>query len=234
MSADELFASGEMGDRERADSRVGPHVVASQALPPRAGLEPGWRPMRLAMLAVAIVAVACATSFAVGQLRPARYGAQADIVLLPDAGYSDGAVNRMLVTAQVLLTSPAVLQPVASSFGTTVSQLQRSVSTSVPDQQSLIVRLTVQDSSRARAVAVAGAIVERYRGSAVDYGIQSPVSDRFLTPFALPGKVQPRPLRDIAAGAVVGVLLATAVVMLIVKVGGHGRAAPARAGAAGP
>ena len=54
---------------------------------------------------------------AVSALLPRAYGGQVEFLLTPRVELSDTAVERALLTEEVILTSPSVLGPVAAQAG---------------------------------------------------------------------------------------------------------------------
>lgn len=165
-----------------------------------------------------ILIVACSlASVGLGQTRPELYAAQAHIVVVPGTNFSDALVERVLVTEQVLLTSPSVLGPVAEDLGLTTSELQERLSTTVDRQESLVLRLTLLAGSPRDAADQLHAVMAQFEPVPADYGAGTSVTRRFLGPFPLPGRQQPQPLRDLALGLFAGCLLAAAMVLLQVK-----------------
>jgi capsular polysaccharide biosynthesis protein len=117
---------------------------------------------------VVAVAVAIVTAFALGAMlfgmtRERIYGAQVEVVFSPGADLSDNAVDRAMLTEEVILRSPAMLRPVGERTGTSVKALQDAISTEVVDQSNVL-RITVRNRDRARAVALAGLIADQYQG----------------------------------------------------------------------
>jgi hypothetical protein len=116
---------------------------------------------------IAAVAVAIVTAFALratlfGMTRQPVYGAQVEVVFTPGADLSDNAVDRAMLTQEVILRSPAMLRPVASSTGTAVEDLQQAISTEVVDQSNVL-RITVRSRDRVRGGTPARSPAEPYQ-----------------------------------------------------------------------
>jgi capsular polysaccharide biosynthesis protein len=115
---------------------------------------------------IATVAAAIVTAFALvatlfGMTREPVYGAQVEVVFTPGASLSDNAVDRAMLTQEVVLRSPAMLGPVASSTRTSVKDLQDAITTEVVNQSDVL-RITVRSRDRARAITIARLIADQY------------------------------------------------------------------------
>jgi uncharacterized protein involved in exopolysaccharide biosynthesis len=145
------------------DTMIPPH---RDDAPPATRLLGLWvhRPLGIvAVAAIALAAVVVCTLVALPVLlsRPAVYGAQADILVNPGGNLSDAATDRALVTQEVILSSRAVLDPVAAATGITARRLEQALSTEVVNQSN-VVRITVADRDQRTAQRLAQLITEEY------------------------------------------------------------------------
>jgi capsular polysaccharide biosynthesis protein len=149
------------------------------------------------------------------------YGAEADVLLTPRPELSDNAVDRALLTQTLVVVSPSVLQPVASRTGIPLDRLQRDVSAGMVNRSNIL-RITVADRERDRAVTVAQLVVVEYVRVAAGFGNAdtAPLRLTVLTPARQQDHlVQPQPWRALAGGTLVGLLVAALVVFLLRRPG---------------
>ena len=110
----------------------------------------------------ALVVVTCAGLAAgVSLLQTPVYGAHVDLLLKPRPDVSDTAVERAMLTEEVVLTSPAVLGPVAEEAGMSVEDLRRATTTSMLGRSNVL-RVTVGDPDPDRALTLVQAIERQY------------------------------------------------------------------------
>jgi uncharacterized protein involved in exopolysaccharide biosynthesis len=177
-------------------------------------------PLGLIAMACALVFLGCALiPAAVSALLPRTYGGQVEFLLKPRPELSDAAVERAMLTEEVILTSPSVLGPVAAQAGLSLESLKSKVTTGLVGRSNVL-RLTVADRERERAVSLVSGIQRQYTsmhpytatptsadGPAITYTVLTP-------PRLLDKPLGPRPLQMLAAGALVGIA-ATAVLAVI-------------------
>jgi hypothetical protein len=197
---------------------------------------------RLVATAVAAVVVILFSAGAVGYslLQPTVYGAQAELILAPRVDLSDAAVDRAMVTQTMIAQSDPVLGPVANQVGMPLDRLRGEVSVEMAGRSNIL-RLTVGDRSRDRAVTLARLVTNEYlkvaaaadpagAGSVGDPGAtrgpvtgtatddRPPVTPTLLSPAsALDTPLQPKPLRALAAGALLGLIAAAAAVAVLLR-----------------
>ena len=104
--------------------------------------------LRLIALISVLVFVACALiPTAVSALLPKVYGGEVEFVLKPRPELSDGVAERVMLTEEVILTSPSVLGPVATQAGLWMEELESRVTTTLVGRSNVL-RLTVADRER--------------------------------------------------------------------------------------
>jgi capsular polysaccharide biosynthesis protein len=184
---------------------------------------PRRRVGRLVAVALAIVVVCAAATVGYSLLQPRVYGAQVDFLVTPRPDISDAAVDRAMMTQLMIVTSDPVLQPVAGRFGMSVQGLRDNVTAEMVGRSNIL-RLTVGDRDRSRAVELAGLIAGEYLNETASVlGVpdgpdaQPPTRSTVLSAASpLPSPLQPRLARALAAGVLLGLLAgAVAVVVLI-------------------
>lgn len=119
-----------------------------------------------------------------------------------------------------LLVSPGVLNPVIKQLGlkTTPDKLADQVTATIP-LETVIIDVTVTDSTPAGAQRIAAAIADRFPAYIAEVegrpGKESPVQVRVPTPASAElTPVNPRPSRNLALGFVLGLLLGFGVALL--------------------
>lgn len=190
-------------------------------LAPRPQRDPGWRPraLSLALLALATVAVAAVTAYALAGLADPRYGARTDLLYGLGGAGSEPEADRLLATQVVMLRSQAVIGPVAARHGIDPELLAERVTAELLDG-SQVIQLTVSDRDPERALALATELADRYlevgRATLGGGAPQRPgdAGARTLTPpYLLSEPLWPRPLQAAAGGSIAGIVLATALVL---------------------
>ena len=181
----------------------------------------GGRPVRPATLL--LVGLAVLVSFAGAALafsllvQPKVFGGEAEFLLTARPELSDAAVDRASATQVEIITGPRVLQPVANRMHLRLPALEDAVSAGMVGRTNIL-RITVGDRDPARAVALAGLIAEQYGAVTAPAGRadSTQLTASVLTPArATDAPLQPRPLRALAAGALLGLLAATIAVVAL-------------------
>jgi hypothetical protein len=228
-------------DADKADGH-GPHPAALE-LSTVDEAPDGRRRRRIwvaAGLGVLIVALFAGAAVGYSMIQPTVYGAQAEFVLTARPELSDAAVDRAMVTQTMVVQSDLVLGPVAQQAGVPLAKLREQVSVDIVGRSNVL-RITVGDRDRARAVTLVQLIAWGYLRAPVaaptvpapspatagDTG--PPIVPTVLTPpTALEEPLQPQPRRALAAGAILGLLVAAGVVTLILRPRAAARPAPHR------
>lgn len=185
----------------------------------------------LVLVAATVVLLCVGTAYVVGvRLQPTLYGAKATFLLTPRPELSDTAVDHQTETQLLVVTSSQVLQPVASNSHVPLATLEREVSADM-DGRSYVLVITVTDGDRQRAVSLADGVARQYAAVAPTLTGASPqarpVEVKALTSAAgMDEPLEPRPLRTLAAGLVVGILAALVVVVLLLRPWRTGRQQP--------
>jgi capsular polysaccharide biosynthesis protein len=194
-------------------------------------LRPRWGLRRIALVS-ALVLLACALVPAVlSAFQAPVYGAQVEFLLRPRPDVSDTAVERAMLTEEVVLTSPAVLGAVADEAGIPLESLREDTTTSMVGRSNVL-RLTVADGDQDRALALVRAIEERYADlHAGDPAVDPSAPDAptitytVLTPARpLDDPLAPRPLQALAAGTLVGIVVAAGAALILLRPRIAGRA----------
>ena len=186
----------------------------------RSGTPRGPRTAVLVLIGVLIVLLTTGSALFYGlKMQPKVYGAQAEFVLSPRYELSDTAVDRATENQLIVATSDAVLAPVSASTGVPLSTLRNEVSADI-EGKSTVLAITAADPDPARALAIARLASVYYAQTAPTLAGDStdtrPLQVKVMTPAtALDRPLQPRPLNDLAAGLLVGLIVAGAVVLLL-------------------
>jgi uncharacterized protein involved in exopolysaccharide biosynthesis len=181
------------------------------------------RVVHVVALAAAIVAVFAGAAVGYSELRPTVYGAQADIILTPRPELSDAAADRAMVTQTMIVTSDPVLRPVVERTGVPLDRLRDAVGVEIVGRSN-VMRITAGDRSRTRAVTLVQQVTEEYLRVAADTpGPAGESRTPAITPALLSSAaplahpLQPQPLRALAAGILLGLLVAAAAVVVLVR-----------------
>jgi capsular polysaccharide biosynthesis protein len=160
-----------------------------------------------------IVVVAVVSAVFVGTRGAAEYGARADIIYITPASASLDTRERGLATQRGLVTSRAVLEPVAAAQGVSRRALEQAVAVDIGARDDLM-RITVGDQNRAKAVAIAQAVTARYLRLASELrpagtrAAEEPAPRLLSAAYALDDPLSPQPRRLVAAGLLIGLALA--------------------------
>jgi capsular polysaccharide biosynthesis protein len=176
---------------------------------------------KIVALAAAVIAVFAGGAVGYSLLQPTVYGAQAEFILTPRPELSDAAVDRVMLTQTMVMTSDPVLRPVATQARISLPRLRKAVTAEIVGRSNVL-RLTVGDRSRARAVTLVQLITRQYIVTATVPPIaedRTPTITSTLLSSASPvsSPLQPRPLRALAAGVLLGVLVAAAAVVALLR-----------------
>lgn len=166
------------------------------------------------LCAAAIVLVTVASAYLIGGTGTTVYGARSDVLYETNRELSDAASDRARATQVTLVTSRAVLEPVAEQAGASVNKLTDRVSVDLG--QDNVLTVTVGDEDPASAELLAGGVISQYVKVAENRTSQARAS--VLTPaYLLDDPIEPKPVRAIAAGALVGLALASAFVAMVLQ-----------------
>ena len=160
--------------------------------------------MAVMVLALVIVAISTLTAYWAGGRGPTVRGAQAEI-LVQVTGDSD--VGRRLSDQLALLESGRVLDPAANELDLSTGELRRHLDAAVVDG-SRVIRIEAWERTEARATEIVDVVARSYVGH-----LPTARATVVLAPVALRSPLAPTPLRSAALGAVLGLALATAMVV---------------------
>ncbi|HLL68097.1 MAG TPA: hypothetical protein VK453_20625 [Micromonosporaceae bacterium] len=212
-------------------SYVRPAQSAAKEPPPAVSegvRRPRPRMAKVVAFAVVIVALFGLGGFGYSQMQPTVYGAQADFILTHRSELSDAAVERAMVTQTMIVTSDPVLTPVAEQASMSVGPLRDSITAEIVGRSNVL-RVTVASANQARSVRLVQLITDRYlETAAAPTGTStttvpapdraSPVTATVLSTAApLRSPLQPRPVRAVAAGILLGLLVAAAAVAFLLR-----------------
>jgi len=183
--------------------------------------------MRWIALLFVLIPVGCAlAAVGVSTLLPPVYGAQADLILKPRIELSDAAAERVMLTEEAVLTSPRVLVPVATQGQRSLKAMKSAVTTAMVGRSSVL-RVTVEDRDKAQAQFLLQSIIREYgavhaKDSTIDPStLDSPLlTYSVLTPPRLLDEpVGRRPLAAMAAGTLIGLVIASAAALFLLRPG---------------
>jgi capsular polysaccharide biosynthesis protein len=219
----EARARGRPPRREAPDPAPPVDRPAAAAPPPDAAPEQEQPaapppPRRIALwevvaLLVLPVAVAALGAFATASLSDPVYAARSEIVF--DLRRLDwSGAERYLETQKVVVSGRTLLAPIAETFDLPVLELERDLRVEKVGDSGVL-RLQYRHPDPTLAQAVTKAITDRYLLVLREFERPDATSHRLLTPtFVLEQPVAPQPLRAAAIGAVLGLALAAAGVVL--------------------
>jgi uncharacterized protein involved in exopolysaccharide biosynthesis len=229
-------------DADKVDGH-GPHPAPVDPVPVPRRRRRIWA---AAVLGALIVALFGGAAVGYSMLQPTVYGAQADFILTARPELSDAAVDRAMVTQTMVVKSDPVLGPVAQQAGVALPRLRDQVSVDIVGRSNIL-RITVGDRDQARAVMLVQLITAAYLRAPGDVptpaipqpapaGSAAPPAAGDLGPPIVPTvltsatpleqPLQPHPLRALAAGAILGLLVAAGAVALMLRPRAAVRQAP--------
>lgn len=123
---------------------------------------------------------------------------------------SGDAASRFLATQPVIVASYPLVEPIAGVERLPVEEVTRGLSASLV-QGSTLMRIEYRDTDQARILRVLEGLTEGYLTLLRDMALVEGASHRLLSaPFLLEEPVGPRPMRAAAIGAVIGLAVAFA------------------------
>lgn len=123
---------------------------------------------------------------------------------------SGDAANRFLATQPVIVASYPLVEPIAGVERLPVEEVTRGLSASLV-QGSTLMRIEYRDTDQARILRVLEGLTEGYLTLLRDMALVEGASHRLLSaPFVLEEPVGPKPMRAAAIGAVIGLAVAFA------------------------
>jgi capsular polysaccharide biosynthesis protein len=187
-------------------------VANELALPARRGAR--WQ---LAVLAIAPVLAAAIGSYAVSSLSQNVYAARSEIVFnIRDLDWDPA--ERFLATQVVIAKSRSILTPVAATFEIPVKHLEKDLDVEIISSSG-VMRLQYTSRDGLMALEVIKAITDRYLVTLRESEQVEGGGHRLLTPASLiEDPVSPRPSQAAAIGAVAGLAIAAAGIILRTQV----------------
>jgi capsular polysaccharide biosynthesis protein len=197
-------------------------------VPEHALSRPGPRLRTLVLVALLVVLAFAGSALAYSLFMQEKlYGARVEYVLTPRPDLSDAAVDRLTQTQMLIVTSTAVLQPVASEFDLSVPVLEDAVSVGMQGRSNVL-EITVVRPDQQQAVAIADRLSTEYTRVVTPRttrGQDPPPLQQTLLAAAGPldEPVQPRPLRSLAGGVLIGSIVAGLLVLALLQPWRSGR-----------
>ncbi|MGY1621429.1 hypothetical protein ACI789_04435 [Geodermatophilus sp. SYSU D00965] len=170
----------------------------------------------MALLVVLLMVVPTLGAAVESASQPPVYAVEVEFLHEPSDTATVDSIARQLSTHAVLLTRRDFLEDAAAAVGRDPQELINSVSAE-PVEDSSVLRVQVLDPLRARGLATAEYLVDRYSAestrtaSFANHGSVTALG----SPEVLPDPVSPQPVRAAAGGLLVGVLLAVAFLTLL-------------------
>lgn len=176
---------------------------------------------RMTALLLVPVLLGAFGSFIISALSPTIYGARSEIVFsLRNMDWN--LAERFLGTQLVIVQSRTTLGPVAQQFSIPISKLKDDLTVEIV-RSSTVMRIEYRHHNAAAARDIVNAITDRYLLALREFEQVEGGSHRLLTPaLLLDDPIAPHPLRAAAIGALVGLAIAAAAIVLRAQV----RAAP--------
>ncbi|NMI00269.1 hypothetical protein [Pseudonocardia acidicola] len=140
------------------------------APPPRRSLT-GREWFRLVLLGLLLVVLGAGASVTTSLLLPPTYASRVEVMYKVQNEQSTGFLreDRNLTTQAVLMTSRAVLEPVAAANGMTVEDLGKKVTATIVEGSDFIT-IEAHDRNRTTATAIADAVAKSYLNIAGHFG----------------------------------------------------------------
>jgi len=160
---------------------------------------------RIAAVCAVIVLASLLTALFVASRQPTQYAGRADLLYVAATEVPLDVRERVLATHARLMTTRAVLEPVAASSGMELAELQDALSVEIGLDDVLEVTVTTEDPVTARALAQA--VADAY----VSFAATVPSQDniRLLSrAYSVDEPVGPSMSRAVAVGLLVGLQLA--------------------------
>jgi capsular polysaccharide biosynthesis protein len=168
---------------------------------------------QLAILAIAPVIIATAASLLLWALSPTLYAARSEVAFdIRSLGWD--SAERYLATQIVIAESPPILSPVAAAFNLPVKDLEKRLQVEIV-RSSGVMRIQYANRDAETAVGIVKAITDRYLVSLRVGELVEGGAHRLLTPASLlPEPVSQGPVRAALLGAMAGLVIAVAGVIL--------------------
>lgn len=200
----------------RGADATAPAVPPADAPPRRRASGIGRFLLWVGLLCVLPVLLAAAAAYtAAHYLDELRAGRSEIMFHLPEL--AGDAANRFLATQPVVVRSYPVVEPVARAEAMPVEDLLGNLDASMV-QGSTLMRIEYHDVDAERIVRVLEGVTIGYLGLLRDIALIEGASHRILSaPYLLEGPVSPRPIRAAAIGAVVGLAVAFAGLVILAQ-----------------
>jgi uncharacterized protein involved in exopolysaccharide biosynthesis len=169
--------------------------------------------LRSAVLLILLAAVGAAGAFAAATYADKVYAARSEIAF-DLRGLSWDSAERFLATQAVIATSQRVLEPIAAALGLQVKEIEEHLEVEKIGSSG-VVRLQYADKSGPLALDVARAVTDRYLAELSVFGGRESTGQWVLSPaFLLDEPIAPQPLRAAALGALAGLVVGIAGLLL--------------------
>lgn len=169
--------------------------------------------LRLALLFMLLAGVGAAGGFAAAGYVDKVYAARSEIAF-DLRGLDWDSSERFLATQVVIARSRTVLSPIGAALGIPIQELEDHFEVEKIGASG-VVRLQYADESGALALDVTRALTNRYLAELRAFGGKESTGHWVLTPaFLLEAPIAPKPLRAAALGALAGLLVGVAALLL--------------------
>jgi len=200
----------------RGADATAPSVPPAAAPPRRRASGFGRFLLWIGLLGVLPVLLAAAAAYTAANYLDELHGGRSEIMFhLPEL--AGDAANRFLATQPVVVRSYPVVEPVARAEAMPVEDLLDNLDASMV-QGSTLMRIEYHDVDAERIVRVLEGVTMGYLSLLRDIALIEGASHRILSaPYLLEDPVSPRPLRAAAIGAVVGLAVAFAGLVILAQ-----------------
>ncbi|HTO67163.1 MAG TPA: hypothetical protein VMM15_38600 [Bradyrhizobium sp.] len=168
---------------------------------------------RIAALLLVPVVLGALGSFIISALSPTIYGARSEIVFsLRNMDWN--LAERFLGTQLVVVQSRTTLGAIAEQFSIPFDKLKNDLTVEIV-RSSTVMRLEYRNANAVDAQQILNSITDRYLSTLREFEQGEGGSHRLLTPaLLLDDPIAPQPLRSTAFGALAGLALSVAAVVL--------------------
>ena len=201
---------------ERSWSAPG-QIIAPAGSQPATSRGRGRAVWRFAMLALAPIVLAGLGAYIGGALRETMYAARSEIVFYVRTLGGGGTADRFLATQPAIVGSRTTLAPIAAAFGRPIEEIEKNLEVDLV-RSSAMMQIEYADPSGTTALDVTRAITDRYLAILRDLEVAEGAGHQLLSPaFLLEEPVEPRPLQTAAIGAVVGLAISFAGIIVLAQ-----------------
>ena len=206
--------SGSLGSTAATTTK--PSLHSALQPPEPEGRKSIWATLALGALVALLFLAPAAGALAWSIRQPPTYAAEVELLHSPSDASTVDLVDRQLATHEVLILRRQLIEEVADDVGRDAAALLDDLSVEVVEGSSVL-RLRVVDTDPQRAEEAADAIASEYSRSTSLLDASSGIGTVTVLapPDLLDDPVGPQPFRAAAGGALVGLVLAVALLALL-------------------